>query len=241
MQARPADARPLTLGSESQVNNDLTAFTYELAAKLGRAPAALSPPEDTLSLFGHAPTTPRQANWTGEWAGLYNQTRPIRLLVRENRATSFRGVMEYPSEDTVTIVEGNIHERWSRADELWVQVNQGVLEGYQCAVSFKETGYERKGRTSISFDGEYRAFSTENYMSGAWFSGGQLVGFILASANLGSCHSNFRAKAALWDGEPAISADFLEKDACGSVCRPSASRARTRAPRCRGTRRARRR
>jgi hypothetical protein len=47
------------------------------------------------------------------------------------------------------------------------------------ALSFRETGYERNGSSSISFDGEYRAITKGKAMTGAWFSGKRLVGLLV--------------------------------------------------------------
>jgi hypothetical protein len=51
--------------------------------------------------------------------------------------------------------------------------------GDSVAVSFRETGYERNGSSSISFDGEYRAITKGKTMTGAWFSGKRLVGWLV--------------------------------------------------------------
>ena len=44
LQARPAAGRALSLGSQSQVDSDLSAVVYELAARIGQSPAAGSHP-----------------------------------------------------------------------------------------------------------------------------------------------------------------------------------------------------
>jgi hypothetical protein len=175
LQARPTDARPLSLVSESQVDSDLSAFAYELAAKIGRSPAA-APYRDASSGRSSKSAERRRGDLTGEWTGYYNQARPIRLWVHEDTMSSFRGTMEYPAEGTVTFVEGVVYERGARDDELWAQIHSGTSEVHHIAVSFKETGYQHKGRSAISFDGEYRAFATDNDMTGAWFAGHRLVG-----------------------------------------------------------------
>lgn len=45
LQARPTDGRALSLRSESQIDEELASFTYELAARVGISPAA---PERSL-------------------------------------------------------------------------------------------------------------------------------------------------------------------------------------------------
>lgn len=167
LQARPADGRPLSLGSESQVDLDLSGLIYELAAQIGKSPAALGPSSsDAIAVA---------ADLTGEWTGYYNGTRPIRLLVREVNGRGFSGRMEYSTEGTATNVEGVIYEQWSPSDRFWAQIG-GANEGQEVALSFRETGYETKGSSFISFDGEYRTLLRGDEMAGAWFSGDRLVG-----------------------------------------------------------------
>jgi hypothetical protein len=85
--------------------------------------------------------------------------------------------MEYPGEGTATRIDGMLHPVWSANDPLWGQVDAGT-DSNGFAVSFRETGYEKKGSSSISFDGEYRAIVSGTDLTGAWFSGMRLVGTI---------------------------------------------------------------
>lgn len=173
LQARPSDGRPLSLGSESQVDLDLSAFAYELAALVGRSPAAigLSDVEATRMQPGDKVVT-----LVGNWIGYYNRERPVQLLIREVSGNRFGGKLQYPEEGTITTVEGAVHERWSPTDPGWAQLGGGSQEGQVVAVAFRETGYETKGSSSISFDGEYRALVRGDELTGAWFSGTRLVG-----------------------------------------------------------------
>ena len=176
LMARPSEGQALSLSSESQVDFDLSAFAYELAAMIGRSPAA--------PLRLHVPTNDRviarpvdgHRDLSGAWSGLYNDTRAIRLLIREVNANFFQASMEYPREGTTTHVEGTLHSGWSRNDPIWSQIDTGTTENDRFAVSFRETRYQRKGSSDISFNGEYRGFAWENDISGAWFSGTRLVG-----------------------------------------------------------------
>jgi hypothetical protein len=180
LQARPIDGRPLSLGSESQIDQDLSSFAYELAAKVGRSPAAAVQTSDGsvrdrtgATVLGGPPRI--DAAWTGH----YNRTRPIRLLIRESSGEIFLGVMEYSAEGTTTTVQGAVHQKWSKDDPIWAQVTGEGEVGDAVAVSFRETGYEQKGSSSISFDGEYRAIAKGKTMTGAWFSGTRLVGSLM--------------------------------------------------------------
>jgi hypothetical protein len=176
LQARPTDGRALSLGSESQVDSDLSAFAYELAARVGRSPTFVSPLQSELPPAGAALPTHDFIDLIGEWKGTYNEVRSIRLTIQENRGNSFTGRMAYPREGIVTVVEGTVHAAWSRDDVVWAQINDGTSSSNRIAVSFKETAYEGKGSSPINFEGEYRAIVASNAMRGAWFTGNRLVG-----------------------------------------------------------------
>src|SRR5215813_2537953 len=172
LQARPTGGRPLSEGSASQIDADLSAFAYELAAKVGRSPAVAPPPEPPPKKG----TNKKGTDLIGTWTGVYNPTVAMKLIILEMEANAFRGSMEYPGDRTITRVEGTIHEHWSRDDEIWAQISDATSAPHPFAVIFKETDYERKGSGSVSFDGEYRGFVSGGTMAGAWFSGKRLVG-----------------------------------------------------------------
>jgi hypothetical protein len=179
LQARPVEGRSLSVGNDSQVDLDLSAFVYELAAKIGKFPLATTP-SDTFSRQDSAGAISHQADPSGEWAGYYNQTRPLRLVIaHEINAEAFDGRMEYPGEGTITTIKGTVYKEWSSRDVIWTQIDATRGGDYRLAVSFRETGYQNKGSTSISFDGEYRAIISGKMMTGAWFSGSRLVGTIM--------------------------------------------------------------
>jgi hypothetical protein len=177
LQARPTDGRPLSIGSESQIDEDLSSFAYELAAKVGTSPIAamrVNRPGIDIQSGGCPPAL------NGEWSGYYNRTRQIRLLVQGSQGEVFHGIMDYPAEGTATTIEGTIHPDWSKDDPIWAQITGDAQAGSAVAVSFRETAYERRGSSSISFDGEYRGIAEGNSMTGAWFSGSRVVGsFVL--------------------------------------------------------------
>lgn len=173
LQARPTDGRALSVRSQSQIDEELASFTYELAARVGISPAA---PERSLVSESGASAL---AQVSGLWTGSYNLDRPIRLLIQENKGETFHGTMEYLAEGTITIVRGEIHDTWSKNDPIWAQVTGEAEVGDSVAVSFRESGYKRQGSSSISFDGEYRAIAKGKTMTGAWFSGTRLVGLLV--------------------------------------------------------------
>lgn len=172
--ARPTDGRPLSLGNESQVDNDLMLFTYELAALVGASPAAAAESKVTPPSKEQAAELP---NIAGEWAGFYNSTRPVRLVIQRS-GEELSGTMEYVEEGTITHVKGSMYSTWSADDPVWAQLGGADQGGRKVAVGFHETDYVKKGGSSISFDGHYRAFVSGDDMTGAWFSGHRLVGLL---------------------------------------------------------------
>jgi hypothetical protein len=171
LQARPTDDRALSTGSDSEIDSNLAAFTYELAAKTGSAKAAA----DDKSLLAQ----PRRADDPiGVWAGYYNRVRPIRLTIVEHARGQFWGRLEYPNEGTVTTVEGKFHKRLPMNDPVWAQVGGMESDAFHFAVSFSDRGYEVRGGPAIAFDGEYRAVVVGREMIGGWFSSRQAIGSI---------------------------------------------------------------
>ncbi|HKN84832.1 MAG TPA: toll/interleukin-1 receptor domain-containing protein [Pyrinomonadaceae bacterium] len=172
LQARPSEGRPLSSGTDSEIDTALAAFAHELAAIIGQS--SITPGSDH--------TTERQsespAAIAGTWSGFYNRTRPVLLSVVEVTKETFAGTMTYPAEGAITKVCGNLHKLWSPDDDVWAQLAGSSSPEGRIAVTFREMGYEQKGSSSISFEGEYRVFLVRNMMTGAWFSGKRLVGGI---------------------------------------------------------------
>jgi hypothetical protein len=169
LNARPTDGRPLSLGNEAQVDSDLEAFAYELAALVGRSPVAAS--QSTIGGLIEG-----VSSLVGIWSGYYNRTKPLLLTVEDVGGGKISGKMEYSEEGSITKVEGTVHPNWSPDDQVWAQIGAKPYEGQGVALSFRETQYEKKGSSLISFNGEYRAFARGKEMMGAWFSGQRLVG-----------------------------------------------------------------
>jgi hypothetical protein len=69
------------------------------------------------------------------------------------------------SPSNLTIVQGAIHDQWSKDDPIWAQIMGEAEVGNAVAVSFRESGYKRQGSSSICFDGEYRAIAKGKTMA----------------------------------------------------------------------------
>jgi hypothetical protein len=62
LQARPVDGTPLSLGSESDIDLKLSEFVYELAARIGKSPAAMAPAEALATSAPPSTITSRPAS-----------------------------------------------------------------------------------------------------------------------------------------------------------------------------------
>lgn len=170
LQARPTDDRALSSGSNSDIDLNLAAFTYELAAKVD---VSKQDAAGTSSAVSHSR---RADDPVGVWAGYYNRVRPLRLNVVEHARDQFWGKLEYPNEGTVTTVEGTLHKRLRVNDPVWAHVGGTASDAFHFGVVFKEKRYEVRGGAAITFEGEYRAIVIGREMIGGWYSGQQMIG-----------------------------------------------------------------
>lgn len=172
LQARPKGDRALSQGSDSQIDLDLSDFAYELAKYIGKSNTDKIPAAPTRNPQNRKKTP---ADLAGTWEGAYNKSRLLRLLIAHQEEQSFFGKMEYSKEGTTTRIEGSIYEQWSSRDPKWAQLDRSD-DNSGLAVIFRETGYDKQGSSSISFDGEYRAIVDGDVMTGEWFTENRSVG-----------------------------------------------------------------
>jgi len=86
------------------------------------------------------------------WRGRYNKDYRIELRIMRWDAEKFEAEMLYPESGTTTLVTG--------------QVDDG---DQTLRVEWQETGYQNRGRRTISFNGRYRATVSGRVMDGAWY------------------------------------------------------------------------
>jgi hypothetical protein len=134
-------------GSESEIDLDLSRFTYELASIV------------------------RSIGPKGVWEGLYNDKTLMRLSILDSEGASFSGTIEYPDDRDETLITGSVVENCDPNDELWRRLDRRVQGISDFAVSFKETRYKRKGKGDVDLKGEYGAVIKGDQMSGNWFGG----------------------------------------------------------------------
>jgi hypothetical protein len=202
MQVRPLEGRPLAIGNEAQVDLDLSAFVYELAAVVQQFPVTLATHERELAeqhraaagqavlgdgAYRQGLTLPgektrpqgvlRQTHQS--WTGVYNNDYKFKLTIHNLIGPQFVGRISYlgTETETVTRVVGHVVEDGSEvAAELGLLAGPGQNpQEVQVAAVFQETGYEKKGVREISFDGQYRAIVSDRSIVGAWFAGSRLV------------------------------------------------------------------
>ena len=188
LQARPPDGRPLSTGSEAQIDLDLAAFVYELAGIVGVLPNSVAaiesermavrpePPPETV-IF--APFSPRSRPagavvlprlWRGEYP---STSMHMTLRIDRQAGPEFAGTVEY-DHGGITQIAGRVEAdaQALRDDAGW----RGLHGWSEIAVVFREVRIVRDGQRPLALDGEYRAFVDRGRMSGGWFSGGTLIG-----------------------------------------------------------------
>ena len=203
LQARPPDGRPLSLGDEAEIDRDLAQFVYELAARVEQLSSSLmaqetelvqtsgSPERADLQRAGRTPGSdlPVQgvssaesvpggaATMVESWTGMYYPSnRRLQLTIRERRGSQIYATIDYPTEGTVTEVEGSeVVLGESASDSIWAELRARVPDT-QDALSFREVGYLSQGELSVDFDGEYRAVVSRGLMFGFRISAGRTVG-----------------------------------------------------------------
>jgi hypothetical protein len=189
LQARPADGRSLSTGTEAQIDLDLAAFVYELAGIVGVLPNAVATHEwermsirletsssDTAILRRFAPparplgTIALPRLWRGEYP-----SNNVRMTLRIDRqaGAEFTGTVEY-DHGGVTEIVGRVKPdaQALRDDARW----RGLGGWSNVAVTFREVRVIREGQRPLTLDGEYRAFVDRGRMFGGWFSGETLIG-----------------------------------------------------------------
>jgi hypothetical protein len=174
LQARPREGRALSLGNESQIDLDLSAFVTELADKIGHnRSVAARPIQASVQSPGRRPE--RYFDALGEWDGHYGNGLLIHLHVEQQSPTSFSGTLAYP-DGTVTNIEGMISYHEPGDDVLWRQIGGRAANPDQIAVTFNEVGYKLlKDGGEVDLRGEYRAYASLTAMHGAWVSNQRLV------------------------------------------------------------------
>jgi len=152
LQARPAGGRPLSTGSEPQIDVDLTEFVHELARMVGAVPkgmvtdrweASMAPAVEPVT--GRTPAEKALDPLHRVWAGSYPATSAtLTLYIDAYNGDNFVGRMAYDSGDVVTEVRGAIQRNALRlaADPMW----RGIGSPSDVAVIFRETRIMRAGQ-----------------------------------------------------------------------------------------------
>lgn len=182
LQARPSDGRALSGGSEHQIDLDLSNLTYELAGKLGMASLtlisqAIAPKESKTDSRLEMPPTrfsfEDNREYLLHWNGNYSPEIRMRLSFDALSNSQITGTIEYLGDDTVTRIEGEAREQPQMLgnDKLWPRTGDEIL----VALRFRETGYLKRGKRSVDFNGEYRAMISARALVAVWVSGSRII------------------------------------------------------------------
>jgi hypothetical protein len=196
LQARPMEGRPLSLGTEAEVDRDLAEFVYEIGSRLEQLPAAVAREEIVLARAQarivrdtppviQAPQVPVTVGaeeaaqpieeWEA-WVGVYHPKRRIRLLISERTGRWFRGQLQYLDDRSVTDTEGafiSVPEAFAHEALREIKARVGPVDS---ALSFRETRIVQRGNQPPDLDGEYVALVSGSVMTGVWQSKGSTVG-----------------------------------------------------------------
>ena len=140
LQSRPIEGRPLSTVSDAQIDLDLAAFVYELAARIEKLSGNLATKEfeaaeryrrlaEQGSSIGSRNKGGRRQSGAEisptplttlvdaplsqtpqSWTGIYNDKYQFTLTIQEQTGGKFQGVIDYLDDRTVTRVEGYITE-----------------------------------------------------------------------------------------------------------------------------------
>jgi TIR domain len=189
-------ARPLSLETEADADQDLAEFVYEIAGRLEQLSSTVASEEvDEVRTRGRRSSdTPATASGVGapsshaaeafrsievgrEWVGVYHPTeRRFRLVIRERKGHGFSGTMHYLDDGSVTEAEGlclQVQEASSRGP---IRELIARIDSIDFAVTFRETRILTGGKYRPELAGEYLAVVAGRRMSGVWQSGGKAVG-----------------------------------------------------------------
>jgi hypothetical protein len=189
LQARPANGRALSLGTDAAVDSDLADFAYELAELLGHLPSR-GPSDETDKFRQHqaaAAYSFRSLSAEGQsfgpevwlklgrpWTGFYRPTnRHMRVVIQSiQESRTIEGSIEYPDDGIVTQIEGTLLEKAEVDGDPDLTAIVGTGQAIDGAIAFREVREIRSGGTPANLSGEYRAIVTGSRLAGFWISSG---------------------------------------------------------------------
>ena len=178
-QARPTGGRALSLGSDAQVDLDLAAFVYELAAIVGQFDSGAAAREgekvdsvrdvETAAAASGVPAIDARSggrrssadvDLPRSWVGQYNGTLPFRLSITDVSGSDFRGEVAYRGE--THRVTGSFSTAPTDIDEMIRRIQPTDTAGPLFSMLFAE----RRGSADPSDIWTYRAVVSEHTMVG---------------------------------------------------------------------------
>jgi len=201
LQARPANGRPLSLGNNAQIDLDLEAFTYELAAHLHPLSTHLAASSwETAEQFRHyhspsysrsmanLPPTPSKSptrlpfldeSLPLSWTGRYLPNQNMRLTILTAAQEQVQGIITYLNEGIITHIAGRITSDYTHiaSERIWAFIHDIDLPQVVFAIEFWETACEPPGAKEIDPNGRYFALATRRSMQGVWAQGETITGY----------------------------------------------------------------
>jgi TIR domain len=197
IEARPKGDFPLSAYSSVEIDSELTAFAYEMYARLTDG----STHAWEQQVIANIRLKERRAGQTigigsglmhgahgqpdagvfvmrslpREWLGEYPPNTRFSLTITRVLGSDFEGILDYIEHDTKTRITGFAtgHPTAVMESAYWNQLN---VPNSQAAICFAEHEYLLQGRTTVDFGGVYRGLFRDDILVGGWYRGGNLVG-----------------------------------------------------------------
>jgi hypothetical protein len=158
LEIRPKNGRALSLASDAEVDTDLTNFVTELATIIGQLNESVVQPAHF-----------RKQVIAGAWSGTYGPTRrQLQLTIEDLQSQRFKGRIRY-SERLSTVVTGRLINALEPSEEAsWRRLPIPAAKGQK--IVFREQATDANRKSSLDFDGEYRAVVAGKRMIAVWIS-----------------------------------------------------------------------
>jgi hypothetical protein len=196
IEARPKGDLPLSAYSNVEIDAELTAFAYEMHARLSNGSSDVV--EQQLAVINRlrlslerraiGPSSAfmerRETDGSGilmpmlsrVWSGEYPASATkLSLTITRVTGSDFEGELDYVEQATKTRIAGfaTAHRTAIMESALW---NDLKAIGPQAAICFAEQEYLAQGRKKVDFNGVYRGILQNDAIAGGWYKQGNLVG-----------------------------------------------------------------
>jgi TIR domain len=183
LQARPEGGRPLSHGTEPEIDRDLALLTYELATILGELnPGAAADMAQLASIPADSAGTLRQdlvgvpaaadplvgRSWVGHYMAVAGGSRQsMRLTVDAVDGVNLRGQITWADRAAITLITGTILDPDEAQTNDWIEVRKRSTSPRTC---IRFTDVSQQGGARLELNGDYRAIvDADLTVVGLWY------------------------------------------------------------------------